>query len=48
MSMQEISQLLLNLCLAAVGHDFPGVPDYCTLFHASFTVFFLHCMLCFN
>ena len=39
-SAQEIALLLLNLCVAAVGNDFPRVPDYCTLFHASFIVFF--------
>ena len=39
-SVREIALLLLNLCVAAVGDDFPGVPDYCTLFHASFIVFF--------
>ena len=40
-SAQEIAKLLLNLCVAAVGDDFPRVPDYCTLFHASFIVFFM-------
>ena len=39
-SAQEIAKLLLNLCVAPVGDDFPRVPDYCTLFHASFIVFF--------
>ena len=45
-SVREIALLLLNLCVAAVGDDFPGVPDYCTLFHASFIVFFFYSVCC--